>query len=195
MDPISAGSSVFGAISSGIQTGVNYRSQQNTNQMNAQLSDNQMNFQKRMSDTAHQREVKDLKKAGLNPILSAGGGGASTPSGSAPTMVAPQIELPDFMSYGISMKQLEQADQRLAIDKANSAASIAKNLDERSLIKMKTILAQKGMLKAELEGEVSSVLRNMINYLKKNRNKVPKLTPSPNIPGNEMGSGLEMNIP
>lgn len=57
-----------------------------TGLFNSKQSDKNRDFQEEMSNTAHQREVQDLMAAGLNPMLSAKLGGASSPGGSTASM-------------------------------------------------------------------------------------------------------------
>jgi len=57
-------------------------SQNSANDANIKLAREQMAFQKDMSNTAYQRGIADMKKAGINPMLAFSQGGASSPVGS-----------------------------------------------------------------------------------------------------------------
>jgi len=86
--PSSGGSS--GGFDAGSQWGAivgNYLGQREANKANKQIAADNRNWQQAMSNSAHTREVIDLRMAGLNPILSAtGGSGASTPAGNVAQM-------------------------------------------------------------------------------------------------------------
>lgn len=59
-------------------------------------------WQEHMSNTAYQRAVEDMKKAGLNPILAFSNGGASTPGGSAGTISGASMGLASSSALGLS---------------------------------------------------------------------------------------------
>lgn len=96
MDPLVMASIAGGTIGGlGSMVGAKYQADFAREQAE-KAWDRESSFAREMSNTAHQREVADLKAAGLNPILSAmGGGGASSPS-----MNAPMAQAPDFAAAG-----------------------------------------------------------------------------------------------
>lgn len=96
------------------------------NAQNIALAREQMQFQKSMRQTAYQDAVKDLKKAGLNPMLAYSQGGAAVPSGASAT-VNPEFS-PELVSSAFNaaaqLAQIEQAQAQTRQINAETAIKL-----------------------------------------------------------------------
>lgn len=174
---------LIGAAISGLGAGVtsffNKESTEDTNAMNAQLAaqnrefnaleaQKNRDFQERMSNSAYQRGMTDMRQAGLNPILAYQRGGASSPTGStatgtAATMQAPKIDnvLGDALQGGMALASARQTlanqkatEDNIRTDTVLKDAQTAKTLSEDKTIGTRLPVHEKEALQANIDKTV-----------------------------------------
>lgn len=125
---------MLGALIGGALGGLfGMKGQQDANKTNVEIANKQMDFQKEMSNTAHQRQISDLKSAGLNPLLSATGG-ASSPPGAG-------TQVQNEAGAGIASAQ-QAAAIGLAIKKQKEEVSVLKSQASKNSAETKNIQAR-----------------------------------------------------
>lgn len=123
------GSAALGALGAGSQ-----------NRAQTSAANNQMAFQERMSNTSYQRAVKDMRKAGLNPMLAYQQGGANSPGGAQPNLVNPMgTELGNITNSAIQSQRLKQEnaaiEAEIKLKRQNQLTSKAsqENIDQNTI--------------------------------------------------------------
>lgn len=142
MDPLSLGAGLAaGGLSfagQAMTNAANVRLAHEATQASKEMAREQMAFQERMSNTAYQRGMQDMRAAGLNPMLAFMKGGASTPSGAMGSPAVAHVE--DSLSKGVSSamaaaqlsQDLQQKESQTALNRASADAAGASAQASRS---------------------------------------------------------------
>lgn len=134
----------------------------------------QMAFQERMSNTAYQRAMADMRRAGINPIMVSKLGGASTPTGAmAPTPDFTQIGSKAMQAYSTAQQvklmnaQTNNTNEQAKVHSTTADLNSAKSLTEHQKAKTEQYIQQ--LKRAEITSKriANSMSQFEYTYFKK----------------------------
>lgn len=162
-------SDVAGAV---IGAGSSIWSSNKANSAAFEMQANSINAQRESLQNRHQWEVEDLRKAGLNPILSATNSAGGSISGATANVTAPDISgaLNKIANSALMKKQTELLEKDLQVKQDNAKANLT-NADANQInAQAKMIEAHNDQIKTNSAVEYNnaniSYLGAMTNYTK-----------------------------
>lgn len=156
-----------------------------SNEQNRRTANKQMRFQKYMSNSSHQREVSDLKAAGLNPLLSANTG-ASTPAGAASMasdVITPGVQaglqsIQTLSDVALKAEQTTQTGAQTKLTGAQTGLTQAQTKFQNVSTRAKLKEATKGEVIDKVWQHIDKLLGYMEKTAAKPRSKEPFFEPN-----------------